>query len=114
MSTRRTISGHWLDGMRISDLPGWKSGGGASPAEMHQADPIVDFYYSTTGPPHVHRMPLRYMYPDHAGQARPCVALAVAPADGWVTVTLNVVVNHSTYVRVATVLSHLRRRDRSA
>ena len=33
--------------MWTSDLPGWKSGGDASVAEMHQADPIVDFYYLT-------------------------------------------------------------------
>ena len=37
--------------MRTSDLPGWTSGGDASGAEMHQADPIVDFYYLTSGPP---------------------------------------------------------------
>ena len=41
--------------MWTSDLPGWKAGGDASGLEMHQADPIVDFYYSTSGPPHVHQ-----------------------------------------------------------
>ena len=46
-STRRTVSGHWLDDIRTSDPPGWKSGGDASGAEMHQAHPIVDFYYLT-------------------------------------------------------------------
>ena len=37
-STRRTVSGHWLDGMWTSGLPEWNSRGDASGLEMHQAE----------------------------------------------------------------------------